>query len=475
MTDGENGNLPTGPAAWVARYRRRVTWGRLLDGLATALAVTCCVLGVVALIGRRGLPLFGEEAFAVYSAYEAWLVVAVPIVAAVVAWRIFVGRDDDESSSVAAIDRRLGLGGLLMSLGERRGPGWDERLPGDDARWRDAMPKLRPKRLAGWVGPAAAFAAVAFLIPPREAVSTPTTGGVATREAAERLEEILDAFREAEIADEEEISELEEQVEELTERAESEQLTHETWESFDTLEQAFRQRFDGSRRALAEAIAATEGALAAAADGLPLDDATAESLAQALSATSGIAGMNGASLPSDLKKLLADAKAGGKLSLPSDPAARKELLEKLKKKLGQCQGKCDGAGGNCEGLCLSDGWDPTPKPEGDGNPGRGGLGRGKADAPFWWGDESGENGVKFEATPLPAGEVDEAADEVLGLTRRAPEVEAESAAARNAGRDRGATAEGSTARRKLRPRHRDVVRDYFATEESPPSENSAAE
>ncbi|MEM1061053.1 MAG: hypothetical protein AAGJ97_01870, partial [Planctomycetota bacterium] len=417
------------------------------------------------LLGRRALPLIGEEAFANYAAAEPWLAAALPVAAAAVCWRVFSRREDDAAASAAAIDRKLGLGGLLMSLGERSGPAWADRLPVDAAKWRDALPKLRPTRFASWVGPAAAFTAVAFLIPPREAVSTPTTGGVATRQAAERLEEILDAFREAEIADEEEISELEEQVEELTERAESEALTHETWESFDTLEESFRQRFDGSRRALAEAIAAADGALTAAADGLPLDDAISESLAQALAATSGIPGMNAASLPSDLRKLLADAKASGTLSLPSDAAARKKLLDALKKKLSECQGNCESASAGCEGLCLSDGWDPTLKADGDGKPGRGGLGRGKADAPFWWGDESDGHGLKFEATPLPPGEVDEAADEVLGLSRRAPELEDDSVAARNVGRDRGVTAEGSTARRKLRPRHRDVVRDYFATDD----------
>ena len=48
-------------------------------------------------------------------------------------------------------------------------------------------------------------------------------------------------------------------------------------------------------------------------------------------------------------------------------------------------------------------------PDGDGNPGSGGINRGRGDAPMVWGDRSDSKGTKVEKKGLPAGKVYEEA------------------------------------------------------------------
>ncbi len=78
-----------------------------------------------------------------------------------------------------------------------------------------------------------------------------------------------------------------------------------------------------------------------------------------------------------------------------------------------------------------------------------------------WGDESNEKDTKFKAVVLPPGTVDEPEDEVLGITRNAPKVEPAESAPRNARRLVDPAAGKETWNRKVRPRHRNVVRKFF--------------
>ena len=98
-----------------------------------------------------------------------------------------------------------------------------------------------------------------------------------------------------------------------------------------------------------------------------------------------------------------------------------------------------------------------------GNPGRGGVTRGRGDAAITFGDESDVSGLKFKEVALPPGTLDDPENRVLKITSRAPRVDPAARAPRGTARDQGPTAGGASWNRRLRPRHRGVVRKYFGS------------
>ena len=96
-----------------------------------------------------------------------------------------------------------------------------------------------------------------------------------------------------------------------------------------------------------------------------------------------------------------------------------------------------------------------------GRPGQGGINRGRGDAPISFGDESDAQGVKFQEVVLPPGTLADPEHRVLKLTSKAPQVDPGAAAGRRGGRVQGPAAGGATWNRRLRPRHRGVVKKYF--------------
>ncbi len=94
-------------------------------------------------------------------------------------------------------------------------------------------------------------------------------------------------------------------------------------------------------------------------------------------------------------------------------------------------------------------------------PGRGGVNRGRGDAPLTWGDESDETNTKFKEVVLPPGFLEDPKGEILGVTKTAPNEEPAESAPRSARRQVNPASGQETWKRKLRPRHRNVVRKYF--------------
>ena len=86
-----------------------------------------------------------------------------------------------------------------------------------------------------------------------------------------------------------------------------------------------------------------------------------------------------------------------------------------------------------------------------------------------WGDESDGRDAQFKAVVLPPGAVDKPGKELLSITRSAPKVEPADAAPRNPRRILDPATGKETWNRKLRPRHRNVVRKFFdSTKQQPP-------
>ena len=277
---------------------------------------------------------------------------------------------------------------------------------------------------------------------------------------------------EAEVLEEEEEQELREEIEKLAEETEHTPLTHEKWETVDALREKMRLRLETASLTVSKARdAAATLAAAGLGDGQKLSmEQTMQLEKQAIEtlrklAENGEFSKLSSQARSELQRLIKD----GKFS--SDPAERQKQLEALEEfldqeadRLSECREKCDG--GACprcgSGQCQGEG--NCPGVDGDGRPGRGGINRGRGDAPITWGDESDEQGVKFKETVLPPGLLDDPKNEVIGINPTAPEVAPADSAPRAAARAGDPSAGRETWNRRLRPRHRRVVRNYFDTE-----------
>ena len=97
---------------------------------------------------------------------------------------------------------------------------------------------------------------------------------------------------------------------------------------------------------------------------------------------------------------------------------------------------------------------------GGGRPGRGGVTRGRGDAPMMWGDESPGRSDQFEARALPGARLsDPESSAILGIGSAAPTVDAHG---EGAGLVETSPTSGKTAwRRRLSPKHRRAVGSFF--------------
>ena len=470
---------------WISRHLHRLHFGQFLQLAAEWMAVYLFAFGGLVLLVKLFLPALWPEVL--------WLAVgAVPVtIAAGVVSR--QGRFT-RPESVAMLDRSLGAGGLLMTLCERPHSEWEARLPEVERTWKNGMPRIRPRRFASYLVLPIMFAIGVCFIPLRDLSARPLQTQTVGRQATEELEELLEIMEEAEILDEEEEQQLREEIEKLAEETEESPLTHESWETVDALEQRLRMQ-------MAESVAMAEQA-ASAAD-LLADVASGDAEAISLERMSELEGdvlemlermqrsgtMPDATSPEMRELLQRLMQNGNSTRLPQEGAGRAQMLSELREMLqreaqrlaearGQCQsGQCNGEGegqcrqcgasGQCNGsgLCSSCAGGASQR-DGDGRPGRGGINRGRGDAEMSWGDESDAQGAKFAETVLPPGFSEEPTDDVLGLSLAPPEEDPAASAPRSASRSDGPTGGQETWDRRLRPRHRDVVRQYFNTQES---------
>jgi hypothetical protein len=209
---------------------------------------------------------------------------------------------------------------------------------------------------------------------------------------------------------------------------------------------------------------------AAAQAGVPPTSADSQELADAIQKLAETGMLNDAS--ADLQKLLggADAIAGKNVKLPTDPKTLRKLAAALAKQLGDKSLRF----GQLRQLGKEPGhFDPSEfgefnyeeGPDGDGDPGNGGINRGRGDANLTWGDESLPFD-RFKSVSLPPGAVrspdDWAPVAVLpGAPKESPELSVASSGMQFAG-----TAGQAAWRRTLSPRHYSAVKRYFTNSES---------
>lgn len=465
---------------WIARCWKRLRFGQFLTSAADWLAVYLFVLGSAVLITKLAMPEFWPNVL--------WLVSgAVPV--AFAAWWISGRELFSRTESVALLDNRLEAGGLLMTLCEAPDELWEERLPQFETLWKTSLPQYRPVRFARQMAGPFVFVLAACLVPLREVDAAPTLKNTAGEQATSQLQELLTELEKSDVLEEEEKQELEEEIAKLVEETKETPLTHEKWETVDALQDRMRMRVETTA---AELVTAQQSlaALKNAADGdfAKLSIESMEMLSKDVLETLQKMADKGAfdnvpkNLKDQLQRLMKNSNGNGKFQLPKAPKELSELLNELdgflqseSKKLSELRSKCKG--GNCKGCpgceagCECSGpadvactCPNCPNAGGQcagGNPGSGGISRGRGDASLTWGDESTLENTKFKESVLPPGMLDKPRDEVVGITIAAPETDVADSAPRSAARAATAASGDETWKGTVRPRHRSVVKRYF--------------
>ncbi|MSR57698.1 MAG: hypothetical protein EXS05_08500 [Planctomycetaceae bacterium] len=452
---------------WINRYASRIRLGEFLKRGAEWGAAYLFAFGATVLVVKMLIPQAWPHVL--------WLGVGV-VVALAAAWWLTRKPSQTRWQSVARLDAAINSGGLLMTLCERPADDWADRLPQIERLWHEAIPRVRPRRFAGYITLPLLFALGACFVPLRNASTAPTLYNTVGQQAAQELEELLNEIEKEQLLGEDEEQQLKKEVEKLTEETRDTPLTHEKWETVDALRERMKVRLETAAMSLAKA----RGAAALLADSNlsdtpqmslerseQLENDLAESL-QKMMQKGGLAGV-----PKDLKEQLQRLMKNGKLQMPKDAGDRQELLDELKEYLDKENDKLNELRKKCSG-CKSGQCDKEGECEGgqcEGNksgsrPGKGGITRGRGDADLTFGDESDRQGAKFKEVVLPKGFRDQPKDEVLGVQKRAPDEEAAEVAPRAARQDVDPAAGQATWNRKLSPRHRNSVRRYFDSRET---------
>jgi hypothetical protein len=460
---------------WISRHLRRLRVGQFLERAGEWLAGLLIALGMAVLLTRRLAPSLWPDVL--------WLAAAI-VPALATAWWLSRLQAFTRAESVALLDRSLGSGGLLMTLTETPDDEWHRRLPQLESRWRESLPRVWPRRFASCVALPLAFAIGVCFVPLRKIESHQLPPPVtASQHAAQRLEELLAAVQQAEVLEEDEEETLSEEIHKLVEETKRTPLTHEKWETVDALEQRLRTELTRAQlQADKLSSAARLLAMAAAGEGPPLteeqlqelEEELLETLLEQAASSEGAASAAGSGSLSELMSRL--SKGGARPSLPRDPQAREQLLEELQRHLDAeqlkladlrklCQGECKGGQcSQCAGQCNGPGMLCGSCQANCNRPGRGGATRGRADAELTWGEESTEQGVKFKETALPPGFLEDPKEEIVGVRLSAPKVDAAESAPAGALREFQTATGRETWQRKLRPRHKEVVKEFFRTD-----------
>ncbi|MGD9856102.1 MAG: hypothetical protein AB7U20_14250 [Planctomycetaceae bacterium] len=449
---------------WIHRHLRRLHFGQFLQRAAEWLAAYLVLFGTAVLTVKLLIPAFWPHVM--------WVAAGVIPVTALAWWWSRAGRFT-RMESVALLDQSLGAGGLLMTLTEAPHTDWEARLPQVERVWRESLPRIRPRRFAGSLALPAGFAVAACFVPLRETAATPVVKNTAGQQATSELQALLEALEEADVLAKQDEESLQEAIDKLHEETALSPLTHEKWETVDALEQRMRMQLAEAGAEMGQAAhAAAILAKAAQEDGKGLSAERQAELEQQVLDTlqklsqSGRLSGGAEAQSGELQRLM----KSGELRLPKDGEVREKLLSELQdfleqesEKLSELRKQCEGSEGK-EGQCAHCG----KECEGgvcatcSGNrPGKGGVTRGRGDAELTWGDEADDAGVKFKETVLPPGLQDAPKEEILDVTYSAPEVDPAAAAARSAARTVEPSAGRETWERTLRPRHREVVRQYF--------------
>jgi len=381
----------------------------------------------------------------------------------------------------AMLDSRSRCGGLIMASDETDIGNWKTNISVDDViriRWKWS-------RSFGIFTAAMAFVIFSFALPQRYVNATSHQQMDITEDMAELLEQV-NLLKEEDIITDEEVARFAEKLDRLQDSADGSDPVK-TWESLDHLKDSLKKKAD---HAAVAALSQTEELTRAEtfAEGLSNDGAAlsdsqlSQAMADLASMTKDMAlenqmmqnslkaaGFDPSQLSElsaeELEKLMKALRAyKGRLSNCVGNMCKAGLvdLKMLKRceKLGQCDSKgliaflsecegmgmCQGVAAFCSGNC----------------PGRGGISRGRADAPMMWGDLSTKDNTKFREKTLPqAGMAALKDSSLVGVSLAAPQVEQGKAYGGDGNLDTSTAAGGQAKTHKILPRHRGTVKRYF--------------
>jgi hypothetical protein len=427
------------------RLGRQLAVGLFLDVWPAWAIGSLLAAGVIAITCRLFFP-----GAAPYLAWL-WLAPALSVIPGVIACVLHRYRPHE----IVALADSLGGGqGVLLTLTERDDAAWIES-PLVDHSLTFELPRLRPWRRLSRLPVAAAFLLIGLWLPQR---SPSADRGALADDIAGGLTSTLEQLKQQDLVTPEDEQKLEEEIERIR-RAADERVDGSSWEAAD----AVREKMVAAVAAKQDAVKWAQDALrryaaAAQGDGAGAQaDAKAEAaeLAQAI----GKLAENGllAGAPADLQRRLKPGR------LPTDPQELRDLVNSLSEYLGEANGRIGSLGKLGKEFGR---FDPSEFPldsggDDNGNPGRGGINRGRADAELTWGKESLPID-RFKSAPLPPGAARSADD--WAPVVEAPGAPDESPVASSASATRQyADSAGQTAwRRTLAPRHQSAVKKYFA-------------
>jgi hypothetical protein len=439
--------MPVSVRPALRRLARRLAIGLFLDVWPGWAVASLLVAGVVTIVCRMFFP---DAAPRLH-----WLWLA-PVVTAVPALIVCFIRAYRPAEVVAMADWLNGGQGVLLTLLETSDAAWAESEMLAHAS-RFALPRLRPWRKLAALVPALAFLIVAWLLPQR--IPAQGANGVLADDIAADLKTTLAELKQQDLLTPVEEKKLEEEIERIR-RGAQERVDASSWEAADALREKVAAGLAEKQDAVKwaeESLARYAAAGEADANAGSRSEPNAAELMKALEklAQSGLL----AGAPADLQQLL----KGGKL--PTDAKA----LGKLTASLAEYLGKANTRIGELAKLGKGFGrFDPSEFPldgsasaDGDGEPGRGGVNRGRADAALTWGKETLPHD-RFKAAALPPGAPRSPDDwapvaELPGAPKESPGSNAQLSPARQYAADAGQTAW----RRTLAPRHQSAVKKYF--------------
>ncbi len=373
----------------------------------------------------------------------------------------------------ASLDKYSGAGGLMMAAETVELGNWRKRLPSIHT------PRLRWRGGGSWARFAGTvlFVCISFLIPQRF-VEISKANPLDISEEVNQLADGIDVLEEEEIIELAEAETLEEKLAQLQAEASGEDPVK-TWESLDHLADTLSQESaDAAQDALSETERLTEAETLSEGlihEGSEMDTAL---LAESMATLSGLvqeAAQENALLAAQLANLEDDANSLTLEQLKEISAAlrftKRDINDRLAKlytanlidletlkaseKLGQC---------NSDGLAafLDENANSMSVAQGIEGWCRGGINRGRGDAPMTWNDGTTEEGAKFKAEALPLSDIASLEDsELMGLSIGAPSVETSNLRPESGGL-RGATAGGgSSFTQTVLPRHKGAVKRYF--------------
>jgi hypothetical protein len=442
--------LPSPVQSVLRRLRYRLAIGVFLDFWPRWAVVSLLIAGMVALICRMWFP------YPAFGLRLLWFAPALAVIPALIQSIRHFYRTDQ----LAAIADSLSGGrGTLLALLETQDKAWMNHH-GIGSCSTFPFPRFHVWRRLAMVGAATVFLAIALMLPQRISAAVNT---VLANDIVADLKTALEKLKKQDWITPSEEKELQAEIERI--RKDSlERVDASTWEASDSLREKFAATISEKQDAMKWAADALSRFSKAGESGESEAEVKAGELGTAIDKLAR-AGML-ANAPEELQKLLGgkDAIASGKAKLPQDAQSLKKLAEALSRYLSEHGGNGSGAEKR-EGASM---YDPSEYPpfnyergaDGNGEPGTGGLNRGRGDADLTWGKES-LGFDRFKSQPLPPGSY-RSPDEwsPVAVVPGAPNELFERSGA-SSGMQYAGTAGQSAWRRSLAPRHYSAVKKYF--------------